>query len=867
MTRPPFNSPLATTLFAGIVVFSPTAGLFAVHDKNAGPQDFEIRFKLPPPKPLTPEEELATFKIAPGYHAELVAAEPMVDTPVSLAWDEKGRMFVCEMRGYMHDVEGVGEELPIGRIVLLEDTDGDGKMDKRSVYVNGLVMPRAIMCMNGGLLIAAPPRLMFVKDTTGDGVADTVQLLDESYGKAGGQPEHMANSPTWMLDNWIYSANHPKRYRFKEGKFMEEAADMRGQWGLAQDNFGRMFYNSNSDFLRGNLVPETLGKRNPNYPSTAGLGVQILKEQFTWPSHPTPGVNRGYEPKTLSETGALTNSTATCGAVIYRGSLFPTTHRGNAFIPEPAGNLVKRVVITEKNGMLTGTNAAQGAEFWTSTDERFRPVNAYNGPDGALYVVDMYRGIIQHKSFLTHYLIANIQDRQLATPFDYGRIWRVVPDKSKPVAVKLPEENDKLVAFLGHADGWSRDTAQRLLVERNDPSVKPAIVEMAQKGKSPLGRIHAFWTLEGMSALTPEVITAGLKDPDPKVRATAVRLAGRPQLAELAKLINDATTDVQVALAFQLSAYPETQDAAVSLAIKAGSQPLVRDAILSGLRGRELEVLKTLLETAEKKTPPAIFEALAQAVITERQKERVKSLVALIAAQPANSPTQIALLNGTSGKGTATKNAPKPKLLYLESAPPELAKLLKDASPATKPLVAALDARLAWPDKPGVPPPPVVKPLTEAELALAEIGKGVYNSLCAGCHQPTGTGMEGLAPALVDSEWVLGNTDVLAKIVLHGVAGPLKVGNQSWNLEMPPLGTALTDEQIAGTLTYIRRQWEHTASPVSPATVAKIRTENAGRTKSWTSVELKPPAVAAAAKTTGTAPGSATTPAAKSAAQ
>jgi mono/diheme cytochrome c family protein/glucose/arabinose dehydrogenase len=867
MTRLPFSSPLVTTLFAGIVVFSPTAGLFAVHDKNAGPESFDIRFKLPPPKPLTPEEELATFKIAPGYHAELVAAEPMVDSPVSLAWDEKGRMFVCEMRGYMHDVEGVGEELPIGRIVLLEDTDGDGKMDKRSVYVNGLVMPRAIMCMNGGLLIAAPPRLMFVKDTTGDGVADTVQLLDESYGIAGGQPEHMANSPTWMLDNWIYSANHPKRYRFKEGKFMEEAAGMRGQWGLAQDNFGRMFYNSNSDFLRGNLVPETLGKRNPNYPSTAGLGVQILKEQITWPSHPTPGVNRGYEPKTLSETGALTNSTATCGAVIYRGSLFPTTHRGNAFIPEPAGNLVKRVVITEKNGMLTGANAAQGAEFWTSTDERFRPVNAYNGPDGALYVVDMYRGIIQHKSFLTHYLIANIQDRKLATPFDYGRIWRVVPDKSKPVAVKLPEENDKLVAFLGHADGWSRDTTQRLLVERNDPSVKAAIVEMAQKGKSPLGRIHAFWTLEGMSALTPEVITAGLNDPDPKVRATAVRLAGRPQLAELSKLINDATTDVQVALAFQLSAYPETQDATVSLAIKAGSQPLVRDAILSGLRGRELEVLKTLLETAEKKTPPAIFEALAQAVITERQKERVKSLVALIAAQPANSPTQIALLNGTSGKGTATKNAPKPKLLYLESAPPELAKLLRDASPAAKSLVAALDARLAWPDKPGVPPPQVVTPLTEAELALAEIGKGVYNSLCAGCHQPTGTGMEGLAPALVDSEWVLGNTDVLAKIVLHGVAGPMKVGNQSWNLEMPPLGTALTDEQIAGTLTYIRRQWEHTASPVSPATVAKIRTENAGRTKSWTSVELKPPAVAAAPKTTGTAPGSATTPAAKSAAQ
>ena len=850
MTRPPFTSPLASTFLAGIVTLTPVTKIWAIHDKNAGPESFEIKFKLPPPKPLTPEEELATFKLAPGFHAELVAAEPMVEAPIAITWDEKGRMFVCEMRGYMHDVEGTGEDIATGRIVMLEDTDGDGKMDKRTVFVNGLVLPRAIMCLNGGLLVAAPPNLLFLKDTNGDGVADSAIIVDNTYGKAGGQPEHMANSPTWMLDNWIYSANHPKRYKFKDGSLIEEAAGQRGQWGLTQDNFGRIFSNSNSDFLRANLVPEALGKRNPNYLSTAGLGVQMIKDQSTWPSHPTPGVNRGYEekkvrpdgtivPAQLNDVGALASSTATCGPAIYRGSLFPKDFQGNAFIPEPAGNLVKRLILTEKNAALTGANATQGSEFWTSTDERFRPVNAFTGPDGALYVVDMYRGIIQHKSFLTHYLIANILDRKLETPFDQGRIWRIVPDKAKPVAVKLPAESAALVEYLAHEEGWARDTAQRLLVERKDNAVIPALTAMAKKGKSALGRIHALWTLEGVNGLTPELLTTCFKDSDPKVRATAVRLASRPQSAELAKLVSDTSSDVQVALAFQLSAFPETLEATLTLATKAGSQPLVRDAILSGLRGRELEVLQTL--AAAKKPPLEMLEALAQAVITERQKDRVKSLVTLIAAQPSHSPTQLAILTGASGKALAAKNAPKPKLLYLDSAPSELAALIKDAGPAAKPLVAALDARLAWPNKPGVPPPPIVKPLTDSELALFEVGKGVYNSLCVGCHQPTGTGLEGLAPALVDSEWVLGNPEILSKILLHGLSGPIKVGNQSWSLEMPPLGAALTDDQIAGTLTYIRRQWEHTASAVTPTLVNKIRTENASRTKSWTSQELKPP--------------------------
>jgi mono/diheme cytochrome c family protein len=712
-------------------------------------------------------------------------------------------------------------------------------MDNRTVFADGLTMPRALMCVNGGLLVSEPPNLWFMKDTDGDGVADLKESVDASYGVAGGQPEHMANSPTWMLDNWIYSANNSKRYRFKDGKFELEMTGSRGQWGMAQDDLGRQYYNSNSDLLRANFLPESLVRRNPNYTAASGLGVQVIKEQITWPSHPTPGVNRGYDAKQLREDGTLATTTATCGASIYRGQLFPKEYLGNAFIPEPAGNLVKRVLLTEKDGAVSGKNAQEGSEFWTSTDERFRPVTSYSGPDGALYVVDLYRGIIQHKSFLTHYLVANIKDRELETPFNQGRIWRVVPDKAKPAEVRLPDDSAALVALLENRNGWTRDTAQRLLVERKDVSVVPALTVMAQKGKSSLARIHALWTLEGMGALSPDVVGTSLKDKDANVRATAVRLTPRTQLAELAKMVNDSSVAVQIALGFQLSAFPETQDAALALAAKAGNQPLVRDSLVSGLRGRELEVLQALLAAKSETAPTSFVEALAQAVMNERRKERVKTLLEIAAAQPANSKLQTALITGASGKTNGAKKGPTPKLLYLDGNPEELQKIAATAGGALKPLVEALDARLAWPQKPGVPPPPVVRPLNASETALFEVGKGVYNTLCVGCHQPTGTGMDGLAPALVNSEWVLGKPEVLPRILLHGLAGPILVGGQSWNLEMPPLGAALSDEQIAGVLTFIRREWEHNGSPLTTDMVAKIRSENAARTKAWTAEELK----------------------------
>ena len=825
----------------GIAVLAAGSALWALHPKNSGPAQFEIKFKLPAPKPLSVEDELKTFKVPKGFHVELVAAEPLVETPVAQSWDEKGRLFVCEMRGYMHDVEGKGEDQPTGRIVVLEDTDGDGRMDKRTVFADGLILPRAVMCVNGGALVAEPPVLWFMKDTKGTGVADLKVQVDGAYGTRGGQPEHMANSPARFLDNWIYSANHGMRYRLKDGKWIAEGTGSRGQWGMSQDDYGRPFYNFNSDFLRANFVPETLYKRNPNFPASAGVGVQVLKSQSCWPSHSTPGVNRGYEPKQLREDGTLASCTATCGTAIYRGGLFGPEYQGNAFIPEPAGNLVKRVIIDEKDGILSGRNAYEGSEFLTSTDERFRPVSAYTGPDGALYITDMYRGVIQHKGFLTHYLIANILDRKLEEPFDKGRIWRIVPDGAKPRTVRLPDESAKIVDFLGHANGVVRDSAHRVLVERKDATVAPVIAKVATDGTTPLAKIHALWTLEGMGALTPGVITACLKDKNAKVRATAVRVADRTLAGEVAKIVNDPSVDVQIALAFSLGTFPETQDATLALARRAGANPLVREAIVSGLPGRELAVLEALTAKSGKPAPAEMLGALSQAVMNERRSAHVKKLLALIAAQPPNGPVQLAMLDGAAGRN-APKGSPKAKLLYLDSEAAEIAALAKTADAKARPLVAAVNARVAWPNKPGVPPPPVIVPLTPAQQKLFETGRTVYTSLCAACHQPSGTGMDGLAPALVDSEWVLGDPDIVPRIVIHGLSGPIKVNGMTWSLEMPPLGAALSDEQVAGAVTYVRREWEHNGSPLSIADVAKIRALHQARTKAWTAAELMPSA-------------------------
>lgn len=820
-------------------LFVITLPALAVHQKNAGPEQVELKFKLPPPVPLSPEEAMKAFKVEKGFRIELVASEPMIESPVAMSFDDQGRLYVCEMRGYMHDKEGGGEKEPTGRVSLLEDTDGDGRMDKATAFLDKLVMPRAVLAVNGGALIAVPPNLFFCKDTDGDGVADVKEVVASDYGTLGGQPEHMANTPIWAMDNAIWSAGYATRFKLRGGVWMKDTGLGRGQWGLCQDDFGRLYFNYNSDMLRADLLPTEAFTRNPLLRNAASINTKLAADQTLYPSHPTPGVNRGYDPKTLSSDGKLTKPTGTCGALIYRGDAFPAAYRGNAFVPEPCANLVKRFTMSETDGIPKATNTAKGTEFLTSTDERFRPVQATNGPDGALYLVDMYRGIIQHQSFLTHYLIANIEARKLETPFNQGRIWRIVPDtKERPQPVKAAKD----VKLLAHANGWVRDTAQRLIVESGDAAAIPALKEMLQN-ENALARLHALWTLDGLAAITPELLRPVLTDKDTQVRAAAVRIAPRDLAPELIAMAGEKDALVLAHLAIKLGSLnlPDADVAMAKLLASNGKNALIREGALTGLRGREAAFAKLFAEQLTKDNGTQVMpviEALGALLAQANKAGPFEEMLELAAAQPQAGPFQVAAIKGLATSGDPKSKTPA-KLLWLDAEPASL-KTLKSAmtDKASAKLFASVAARLAWPGKPGAPPPPKIVPLTEAQTTLFEKGKTVYHTLCTACHQPHGFGLDGLAPPLVDSEWVLGKPEVLARIVMHGLAGPVKVAGRTYNLAMPPL-PQLTDEDVAAVLTYIRREWEHTASAVETKAVTAIRDQSKGRTAMWTEQELK----------------------------
>jgi len=858
-------------VIAAIVAASSVPHLLAKHPTNPGPENPVIRFPLPPPAPLSMDAAIKTFKLPVGFHIECVASEPMVEDPVFCTFDADGRIWVVEMRGYMHDLEGAGENEPVGRIKILQSTNHDGKYDKATIFLDGLVMPRAVLPLRGGALVGEPPELAFW--TEKDGKAAEKTVVSTAYGVKGGQPEDMANGLLPALDNWIYNAAHTFRYRVQQGKWVADVSRSRGQWGVTQDDCGRLYYATNTDLGRVDPFPSRYFMRNPYYQATAAQNVELIPfiDQDVWPSHPTPGTNRGYTDTELRADGTLTRPTAACGAGIYRGDLFPSDFRGNLFTPEPAGNLVKRLLIVEERGQLAGRHAYQGTDFLTSTDERFRPVHACTGPDGALYIVDMYRGAIEHRAFLTNYLIKNINERNLLMPIHRGRIYRIVPDGAALKYPQFPKDSRALAELLTHPNGPVRDMAQRLIVEKNDGEVVPLLERMVAANPNPLARLHALWTLEGMGRLDPDVILKATTDADRNVRVAAVRLsepllvpATRPQsMPALLKLLDDPDAGMQLQLALTLSAVPDDAAEAATarlLASGAADPDTMRDGVISGLRGRELEFAEFLLTQPAWAVSSAehaqTLAALARCVIAEHHNAAMKRLLDLAAAEPDGSWRQIALLQGvlpatakktpmpatqpatraTSSPSTLAPRGPV-RLIYLDAEPASLAGLLKSRDQETHRLAGRLDARLAWPGKPGVPEPPKVVPLTASQQQQFDRGKAVFGTLCAACHQSSGLGQDGLAPPLVDSEWVLGPESRLIRIILQGVRGQIAVGGVEFRLEMPALST-LPDDDIAAILTYVRRDWEHNAGPVSVDTVTKVRKETTARGDAWTVKEL-----------------------------
>ena len=802
----------------------------------------------------SPDLALKTFTVPEGFHVELVAAEPTVQSPVAINFDENGRLLVVEMQGYMQDLGGNGEDLPVGRIKRLESSKRDGVYDKVTVFVDHLVMPRAVMPFGDGVLAVVPPNLIYYRDTNGDGVADESTVIDDKVGQQGGQPEHMPNTPIWALDNWIYLSQHGTRYRFSDGQWTKDSVASRGQWGQSMDNEGRLFSNTNGSLLNVHYLPPSHYARSPRFESPEGLFAQIMKSGTVWPTAASRGFQSGFrESLVRKENSTLVNVTAACGPGIYRGNLFPAEFQGNAFACEPAGNLVKRMLLSEENGLLSATNAYDQRDFFTSSDERFRPVNVNVGPEGALYVTDMYRGIIQHAFFMTPYLTDYIRIRQLEQPIDMGRIWRVVPNNARPQPVVLPQKPAEVVAYLSHPNGWVRDTAQRLLVCAGDTKVKPALHELlAQKDQS-LARLHAFWTLEGLGEFNakkdPDALHSlrpFLRDPDPRLRAAAVRLSDVSMSRELLPLAADPDAKVRGEVAFRLASLPgeDIQSTLMRLAITQ-PHPFVSDALICGYAGRESDLMASLLAQPELVGREANIETLiknlARCVMARKRPGQVALLLDLAAKQKFRTPLSKAMLSGIAPDLARLRREPPQRFILLNEEPALLGLLEADPNKTLKETSEGLLLMLAWPGKPGFTPPPPVAALTPKEQELFAKGKELYTTICMGCHQPSGFGAEGIAPPLVDSEWVLGAPDRIVRILLHGVTGPIRVNNRTFALEMPPLGGVLDDESVAATLTYIRREWGHTASAVSPAQTTSMRASIGDRTAPWTEGELLAP--------------------------
>jgi len=818
------------------------AALPALHaqqgdQKGEAQPDLPASIVVPPAVVRTPAEELLTFKLQPGFRIELAAAEPLVADPIAVAFDAKGRAWVVEMRGFMRTVDGDGELAPTGRIVVLEDQDGDGRMDRSTTFLDGLVLPRAVLPLPGGALVIAPPDLLWARDQDGDLHADGVEVVANGFDAGRLNPEHAANGLVWGLDNLIHLANHPCAFRRTAHGFEPVPTSGGGQWGLSQDDRGRWFFDYNEDWLRCDLLPNVYGPRSAHCGGLLGTNFRVVEDTSVFPIHVTPGCNRGYQPGVLHD-GVLVRHTAACAPCVYRGDLLDA--RGDVFVCEPAANVVRRFALSETEGRLSGRNVYPQAEFLASTDERFRPVQLANGPDGALWLVDMYRGVIQHKNFVTSFLRKQIESRGLERPLDLGRLWRIVPDHGPaPRTRSLADASvAQLVAALSAADGWQRDQAQLLLVSRAATSAVPELRALLRSAADERTRAHALWTLDGLQALTAGCVIAALYDAEPEVRIQGLRLAG-PQLAgggggvlriQCALVAERGSAPERWQLALALGELRDAWSLAVlcTLVATGGDDDVLRSCIANAAVGRELELLAALvaLPSLHTAAPPhgAMLALLARSIVGGRQMPATAGLLEF--ARTRLPWQQRALLQGAVA--ALPPGAARAGYLTFTATPPALVELQRSTDTAR--LAIELLSAVAL-------QPEVAFEPSSADRELSAAGARVYANVCAACHQPDGRGLAGLAPPLRDSDWVLGPDTRLCRIVLHGVRGPISAAGQQFDGEMPSQA-ALADQDLAAALSYLRQAWGHRGKPVAAAAVTAVRQATAERKEAWSAAEL-----------------------------
>jgi putative membrane-bound dehydrogenase-like protein len=591
--------------------------------------------------PLSASQAIASFRIEKGFGVELAAAEPTTIDPVAIAFDEKGRMYVVEDRGYpTGPPEG---QPPVGVVALLEDTDGDGVYDKRTIFADGLTFPNGIVCWRGGVFVTCAPDIYYFKDTLGNGRANVRRVVLTGFDDTT-TTQLRVSHPTLGLDGWIYltsgltggkvkSPEHPERpavefkksdSRFRPDTLEFETVSGAGQFGMSFDQFGRRFVCSNRNPLQHIVLETRYLRRNPYLAfsetvqdvAPAGAAAKV------WPISPDT-TTASFIPELMGSPHAGTFTSA-CGCLIYRGDMLGPGFSGNAFVCEPAQNLVQRQVLSPAGATFRAEPAYQGVDFLTSPDTWFRPVFAADGPEDALYICDMYRKVIDHPQYLPEAIRA-ISDFDAGK--DKGRIYRIVPDKmlTKDVAVaRFPKLSDlkgrELCAALTNSNGWRRATAFRLLLERSDQSTAPALRAMTSDWRLlPQTRVAALRLLDGLNQLDLKTIELALGDSHAGVRENAVQLAearlndSRPLVEQVSKLGNDPEPRVrfQCALALGEVARSGEMDVLAGIALRDGADPWARAAVLSSVGNRTEDFFNALVAK-----PPVSEDAMA-AVMTD----------------------------------------------------------------------------------------------------------------------------------------------------------------------------------------------------------------------------------------------------------
>ncbi len=661
----------------------------------------DYKDQLPHIPPHAPADALKTFQLLPGFRIEQAAAEPLVTDPVAMSFDENGRLYVVEMLDYSEQ-----DKAMIGRVRLLEDTDGDGKFDKSTIFLDRLSWPTAVLCHDGGVFVGAAPDLLYCKDTNGAGKADVVRKVFTGFSRNNVQG--LLNSFHWGLDNRVHvatSSNGGQIRRADDPKAKPVSLSGRNfsfdprtlditllsgasQHGMTYDDWGRRFVCHNSDPIQMVMYEDRYVARNP-YLAAPNPKVSISVEGPQSDVYRISPVEPWRVLRTKLRVGGLVKGpiegggrpagyfTGTTGVTVYRGDAWPDEYRGQAFVGEVSSNLVHRKVLEPDGVGFRARRVDVKKEFLASTDIWFRPVQLANAPDGALYVADFYREVIEHPASLPpeikKYLDLKSRGR--------GRLYRIVPEgfKQRPLPRLGRASTAELVAALAHRNGWHRDTAARLLHQRQDRSAIRPLEKLAEEAKLPEGRMHALYALRGQSALTPAAVLRGLNDPHPRVREHTVLLAEKvaassPAVrAKLFAMTADADARVRYQLAFslgELSGRPRNA-ALAELARHDAADRWVRLALFSSLAEGADEVLTELAGDAKFRAAPAGREFLGQLVRqigTRARQSEVAAALGRVEGLPADEKALAAALVRSLGEGLARSNSPLRKQLLGGSA-------------------------------------------------------------------------------------------------------------------------------------------------------------------------------------------------------